>query len=191
MRAAAGCLAAVLLFAGCAAPPVAERPGEPAAADRTVEGRPATPSLSFFSRIKVPDGHEPALQLAGRGVQIFRCERVDDAFEWRFRQPDAELFDEQGRPVGRHGANFSFEHRDGSRLLGTVVAHDRASSADTLPWLLFSVKSFGKGEFAGTSYVQRINTQGGMPPTSCSAGQANRLLRVEFSADFVFYRPRG
>jgi len=171
-----------LLLAACAAPPASEGPGGQT---------PEPPSLGFFSRIRVPDGNEPALQLAARGVQIFRCERVGNDYEWRFRQPDAELFDAQGRPAGRHGANFSFEHVDGSRLLGTVVAHDKASAADTLPWLLLSTKSFGKGAFGGVSYVQRVNTRGGMPPGGCGAGQANRLLRVDFSADFVFYRPRA
>jgi len=178
----AHCLAALLLAACAAPPPSTERPAE---------RPPETPSLGFFSRLKVPDGHEPALQLAARGVQIFRCERTGDAFEWRFRQPEADLFDAQGQSVGRHGANFSFEHRDGSRLLGTVVAHEKSASADTLPWLLLSAKSFGKGAFGDVSYVQRVNTKGGMPPPGCSTGQAGRLLRVDFSADFVFYRPRG
>lgn len=177
------CCTAALL-AACAAQP-------PTATDRAGERAIAPPSLGFFSRLKVPDGHEPALQLSARGVQIFRCERFGDAFEWRFRQPEAELFDGQGQPAGRHGANFSFEHRDGSRLLGTVVAHETAASADTLPWLLLSTKSYGKGALEGVSYVQRVNTRGGMPPAGCSASQANRLLRVDFTADFVFYRPRG
>jgi Protein of unknown function (DUF3455) len=191
MRAVLGYLAVAVLLAGCAASPTADRPGEPPAAGRPADTRPAPPSLGFLSRIEVPGGQEPALQLAARGVQIFRCERLGDAFEWRFRQPEAELVDAQGQAVGRHGANFSFEHRDGSRLLGTIVAHDKAASADTVPWLLLSVKSYGKGEFGGISYVQRVNTRGGMPPSGCGADQANRLLRVEFSADFVFYRPRG
>lgn len=180
-RALATCLCTGLLLAGCAVPP-ADRPGQ---------SRPEVPSLGLFSSIKAPGGHEPTLQLAARGVQIFRCERSGDAFEWRFRQPEAELFDAQGQAMGRHGANFSFEHRDGSRLLGTVLAHEKAASADTLPWLLLSARSFGKGAFGGVSYVQRVNTRGGMPPAGCSAGQANRLLRVDFSADFVFYRPQG
>jgi hypothetical protein len=181
-RTLSACLFTGLLLAGCAAPPAADRPGE---------ARPEVPSLGLFSRIKVPGGHEPALQLAARGVQIFRCERIGDAFEWRFRQPEAELFDAQGQMMGRHGANFSFEHRDGSRLLGTVVEHEKAAAADTLPWLLLSAKSFGKGAFGGVSYLQRVNTRGGMPPAGCSVAQANRLLRVDFSADFVFYRPQG
>jgi len=178
-----GCTAASLLLAACATPPPAPDSGA---------GRPAQPpALGWLSRIKVPDGNDPALKLAARGVQIFRCERVGDAYEWRFRQPEAELFDAEGQSVGRHGANFSFEHRDGSRLLGTVVAHDRAAAADALPWLLLSAKSFGKGSLGGVSYIQRVNTRGGMPPPSCDPGQASRLLRVDFSADFVFYRLRG
>jgi hypothetical protein len=185
-------VAAALVLTGCAAPPTVGKPGASPSADRSPELRPAPPSLGLFSRIKVPDGQEPALQLSAQGVQIFRCERTDGAvYEWRFRQPDAELADLRGAVVGRHGANFSFEHRDGSRLLGTVVAHEKSASADALPWLLLSAKSFGKGEFAGISYVQRVNTRGGMPPPGCGAEQANRLLRVDFSADFIFYRPRG
>ena len=176
------CLAAVLLLAACAMPPAADGPG-----GRTL----APPSLGLFSPIKAPDGHEPVLQLAARGVQIFRCERLDNAFEWRFRQPEAELVDSQGQSVGRHGASFSFEHRDGSRLLGTVVAHEKSASFDTLPWLLLSAKSYGKGAFGGVSFVQRVNTRGGMPPAGCTAAQANRLLHVDFTADFVFYRPRS
>jgi hypothetical protein len=181
---ALACCAVTLLLAACATPP-------PAATGKAAQPALEPPSLGFFSRIKVPDGHEPALRLAARGVQIFRCERIGNEYEWRFRQPEAELFDAQGQSVGRHGANFSFEHRDGSRLLGTVVAHEKAASADTLPWLLLSAKSFGKGEFGGVSFVQRVDTRGGMPPVGCGAGQASRLLRVDFSADFVFYRPRG
>ncbi len=179
---ALACVAAALLLAACATPAPTGKPGQ---------AGPEPPALGLFSPIKVPDGHAPALQLAARGVQIFRCEPAGAGFEWRFRQPEAELFDAQGQPAGRHGASFSFEHRDGSRLLGTVVEHQAAAAADTLPWLLLTARSFGQGALAGVSYVQRVNTRGGMPPAGCSAGQANRLLRVDFSADFVFYRPRG
>ncbi len=176
---------AALLVAGCAgvqAPP----PESPGAAPRV-----QAPALGLFSSIKVPGGHDPALLLSARGVQIFRCEQQGKSLQWRFRLPEAELFDPKGRPVGRHGANFSFEYLDGSRLLGSVIAHEKSDRADTLPWLLLSAKSFGKGELAGVTYVQRVNTRGGMPPAACDANQLNRLLRVDFSADFVFYRPPG
>ena len=186
MRTCIPVVAAMLLTACVAVPPVTAPPPAPGAPPR-----PEAPSLGFFSRIKVPGGNEPALKLAAKGVQIFRCERVGNSLEWRFRLPEAELFDERGESVGRHGALFSFEHRDGSRLLGTVVAHENADSAEALPWLLFSAKSFGQGEFGGVTFVQRINTRGGMPPQRCGTAQLNQLLRVDFSADFVFYRGQG
>jgi hypothetical protein len=178
----AALLAATLAAAGCATPVVEERPGAP-------EGSPA-PRLGFFSRIKAPETVQPVLQLAAAGVQIFRCEKRDDSFVWVFRQPEADLADATGRVVARHGANFSFEHVDGSRLVGTVLGFDEPPQPGNLRWLLLATRSFGEGAFAGVTHVQRVNTSGGMPPSRCDPAQSNRLLRVNFTADFVFYRPR-
>ena len=180
-----GCVA---LLTACAAPrtafPPASGPGSPVAT--TV---PA-PSLGFFSKIKAPSAHVPALQLASRGVQIFRCEKREAGLVWVFRQPQADLLGPDGKTVGKHGANFSFEHDDGSRLVSTIVAFDEAPKPTDLRWLLLTTRSFGKGALENVSHVQRINTTGGMPPARCEASQLNQLLRVDFTSDFVFYRPR-
>ena len=148
------------------------------------------PSLGFFSKIKVPSTHAPTLQLASRGVQIFRCEKRDTGPVWVFRQPQADLLDTAGKTVGKHGANFSFEHDDGSRLVSTIAAYDEASKSTDLRWLLLTTRSFGTGAFENVTHVQRVNTSGGMPPARCEASQLNQLLRVDFTSDFVFYRPR-
>lgn len=110
---------------------------------------------------------------------------------WVFRQPDAELLGERGTVVGRHGANFSFEHIDGSRLTATITAYDDAPRSADLRWLLLSTRSYGKGTFEGMSHVQRVNTAGGTPPDRCDAAQLNQVLRVNFTADFIFYRPKS
>ena len=149
------------------------------------------PSLGLFSKIKVPDDREPVLKLAARGAQVFRCEKRDGQGIWAFRQPDAELLDATGKIVGRHGANFSFEHVDGSRLVATITANDEAPKPTDLRWLLMTTRSFGKGAFEGVTHVQRINTAGGMPPASCDAAHAGRVLRIDFTSDFLFYRPRA
>jgi hypothetical protein len=174
-------MAAIALLSGCESV-MGPAPRGPGAA--------GAPSLGLFSHIKVPDGFEPAFRLAGRGVQIFRCEAIGGEYLWRFRQPEAELTDEGGQLVARHGANFTFEHRDGSRLAATITAYDEASKRDDLRWLLMSAKSFGKGAFTPIAYIQRVNTSGGMPPASCQATDVNHLLRVNFTADFFFYRAR-
>ena len=175
-----------IALAGCAAAPQTAPAGGSSGATAGV----AAPSLGWFSNIKAPSGYEPALKLTAKGVQIFRCERRDSGYGWMPRQPEAELRDERQAVVGRHGANFSFEHTDGSRLLGTVAAYEDAPKSTDLRWLLLSTKPYGKGTFGNVAYVQRVNTSGGMPPARCEAAQLNQLLRVDFAADFVFYRAR-
>ena len=164
-------------------------PSTPAGPDKP--SAVTAPSLGLFSKIKVPGDREPVLQLSSRGVQVFRCEKRDGALVWVFRQPDAELLDARGAVVGRHGANFSFEHVDGSRLVATIASYDDAPKSTDLRWLLMTTRSFGKGTFAGITHVQRVDTRGGMPPERCEAAQVNQVLRVDFAADFVFYRPKS
>lgn len=151
----------------------------------------AVPSLGFFSRIKAPSDREAVLKLGARGAQVFRCEKRDGQGVWVFRQPDAELLDDKGKVVGRHGAAFSFEHSDGSRLVATIAAYDDAPKPADLRWLLMTTKSFGTGAFDGVTHAQRVNTAGGIPPAGCDLALAGRVRRIDFTADFIFYRPRA
>ena len=182
----------MLSLAGCATVDLAPAPAPSAPPAAAAPAAAAAPSLGFFSKIKAPETHQPVLRLTGKGVQVFRCERASSGsgLVWIYRLPEAELSDPTGKVVARHGANFSFEHSDGSRLLGTVIAYDEAPGAKDLRWLLLTTKPFGSGALAGITHVQRVNTQGGMPPAKCEPNQQNQLLRVDFSADFVFYQPR-
>jgi len=185
---ASGC---VFFLAACATPRPAFPPAPGSASTVPVTAAVPAPSLGFFSKIKAPSTHFPALQLASRGVQIFRCEKREaDAPVWVFRQPQADLLDPGGKAIGKHGANFSFEHDDGSRLVSTIAAYDEASKPTDLRWLLLMTRSFGKGALENVTHVQRVNTSGGMPPARCENAQLNQLLRVDFTSDFVFYRPR-
>lgn len=179
-------VAVAFVLSGCAT--VQE---SPQTTGRTSPPVPA-PKLGLFSSIKVPSDREPVLQLASKGVQIFRCEKRDNTLLWVFRQPEAELIDPtNGKVMGRHGASFSFEHIDGSRLIATVAAYDDAPQPTDLRWLLLTTRSFNRGAFDGVTQVQRINTKGGMPPPRCETAQSGQVLRVDFSADFVFYRPKS
>ena len=175
--------------AAAPAPAAPAVPGEAPVVVPTLEA-PTRPSLGLFSRIKAPTEVDPVLELAGVGVQIFRCEQDKESFHWIFRLPEAEVRDGRGQVVGRHGANYSFEHVDGSRLIGTIVGYDSAPNDDSLRWLLLRTQYYGQGEFDRMTYVQRVETSGGMPPDRCGAEQANQILRVPFSAKFIFYRPR-
>ena len=187
VRARFGLAVCATLISACAS----VGPGPSATAGPNKAAEVTAPSLGLFSGIKVPSDREPVLRLSARGAQIFRCEKQAGGFAWVFRQPDAELLDADGRVAGRHGANFSFEHVDGSRLVATIAAYDDAPKSTDLRWLLMTTRSFGKGAFDGVTHVQRVNTQGGMPPERCDSSQVSQVLRVDFSAEFVFYRAKS
>ena len=157
-------LACTFIIAGCQT--VSAPPASPTPPGRT---GPVSPDLGFFSKIKAPSDREPVLKLAARGAQVFRCEKRDTQGVWIFRQPDAELLDAAGKVVGRHDA----------------------PKPTDLRWLLLTTKSYGKGAFEGVTHVQRVNTAGGMPPASCDLAHAGRILRIDFTSDFVFYRARA
>jgi hypothetical protein len=187
VRTRLGAVVGALLLSACAS----VSPGPTATGAPGNAGTVAPPSLGLFSHIKAPSDREAVLKLGARGAQVFRCEKRDGQAVWVFRQPDAELVDDSGKVVGRHGANFSFENTDGSRLVASIAAYDDAPKPTDLRWLLMTTRSYGKGAFEGITHVQRVNTVGGMPPDRCDPAQAGRVLRVEFRADFVFYKPRA
>ncbi len=181
-------LAAALVL-GCAqsgsGPGAATASAPPAAHG---DGTPGALYSMFHRSLPLPAGHAEILRLRGHGTQIFRCETQGGEAHWVYRLPQAELDGADGKVAVRHGVNLSFEHIDGSRLIGEIVDHVPAPSDGALPWLLIATRSFGDGALAGVTDVQRINTVGGMPPVHCAVAQIGQVLRVPFTADFVFFR---
>src|SRR5207253_551150 len=103
----------------------------------------------------------------GKGVQVYECRAKGDGHEWAFVAPEAELFDDQGKPLGRHGAGPVWEAADGSRLVGTVSVKADAPSAGNIPWLLLATRNEGReGRFSGVTQIQRVNTMGGTAPAA-------------------------
>lgn len=132
-----------------------------------------------------------AMTLAARGVQIYECRpaKSGTGHEWVFVAPDAELFDSRGRTIGTHGAGPFWQASDGSRVVGSVKARADAPAAAAVPWLLLVTKSTGSvGAFSNVTSIQRINTVGGVAPTTpCQAGG---LARVPYTADYVLFTAR-
>jgi len=188
-RAAIVALPAALLLACAQSPPAAPAGGPAGANPQAPVATAPGPLYALLHRsLRVPEGAIEVLRLHAQGTQIFRCEAQGGALRWVFRLPEAELRDANGQLAAHHGAGLSFEHVDGSRLLGEITDHVPAPSDNTLPWLLMSTRSYGKGALADIRYVERIDTAGGMPAAGCDAAQRNQVLRVPFSADFVFLR---
>jgi hypothetical protein len=92
-------------------------------------------------------------------------------------------------PVARHGAGPSRTSTDGSVVEAHEIARADASRSDAIPWLLVEeLSTTGAGAFSEVASVQRINTWGGVAPTTgCDANAVDTLVRVPYSADYYFY----
>ncbi len=125
-----------------------------------------------------------ALTLAARGVQIYECREQ----AWAFVAPEAVLHDAQDRVVGTHGAGPVWQLTDGSRVGGSVRARFEAPGGREIPWLLLTAQAgpSAPGSLVGISYIQRVNTWGGLAPAGACVNQQS--VRVAYTADYLFYR---
>jgi hypothetical protein len=108
-------------------------------------------------------------------------------FVWTFRAPEAVLFDNDGNAVAIHYAGPTWESNSGSKVVGARVA-GATVDATAIPWLLLrATTSQGPGVFEGTTYIQRVNTTGGLAPATAPT-QAGQEARVPYTADYYFFR---
>jgi len=145
--------------------------------------------VSIPEQIKVPAGYSPVLTVHAKGDQIYQCSANKGEYVWETQAPDAKLFDAQGKIVGNHTAGPLWEYKEGSRVVGRVVKKIDMAPGSAIAWLLVEVVSHkGDGLFSNVSYINRINTRGGLPPVSgCDANHLGGEKRVAYTADYVFY----
>ena len=92
-------------------------------------------------------------------------------FEWAFKEPDADLFDAQGRKVGHHSAGPTWELTAGGKVVGKVKAKADAPDGKGVPWLLLdAVQTSGGGIMTQVKSIRRINTVGGNAPSEPPTG---------------------
>jgi len=144
---------------------------------------PATPEVP--GGIAVPDGHKPYLVAHAEGVQIYECTA---SATWRLVAPRATLTGENGKVVASHYGGPTWEARDGSAV---KAARDAgvAGAPGAVDWLRLKATSTTDGRLAATTYIQRIDTVGGVAPAgSCTAGAS---AEVPYTADYVFFKATG
>ena len=145
--------------------------------------------------LQVPAAQVLSLETQATGVQIYECKAGKDdpmRFEWSFKAPEAELFDSDGKKIGRHYAGPTWEANDGSKVVGEVKAKDNGPDPNAITWLLLSAKSTtGSGIFSQTQSIQRLNTVGGQAPAEgCNQAQVGKETRVPYKAKYYFYIAR-
>jgi hypothetical protein len=146
--------------------------------------------------LQVPDGNKVSFHAYAVGVQIYVATPSPTnpaQLVWTFKAPEAVLFaaeddcDDEGEVVGIHYAGPTWESVSGSKVVGARLAGATVDPA-AIPWLLLqAVSTEGHGIFKRTTYIQRVNTTGGLAPAAVPT-QAGQEARVPYTADYYFFR---
>ncbi len=132
-------------------------------------------------------GETVVLTVKAEGTQNYEAKAgADGKLAWVLSGPMATLA-ENGEIIGYHYPGPTWELRDGSALVGKMVASLPAATPNDIPWLKLEVISQrGSGLLSGVTTILRINTQGGKPEGSCDTEGASQ--KVPYSADYLFLR---
>jgi hypothetical protein len=141
--------------------------------------------------VQPPAGQRAAMTWTGTGELSYECRAKADAsgvHEWVFVGPEAKLTDAgTGGAMGRYFAGPTWEASDGSRITGKQVAV-APGYAGSIPFQLVKAEG-GSGSLMSVTYIQRVNTRGGVAPTeNCSGANRGARVMVPYSADYVFYK---
>ncbi|MFJ8361753.1 DUF3455 domain-containing protein [Streptomyces sp. NPDC093984] len=139
-------------------------------------------------QLRVPDGNRRIASLEAAGVQTYTCTNG----AWAFLEPAATLW--KRHDGGRHTVALHsrgpvwISTVDGSAVNAAAVPGASVPHENAVPELLLKATATrGDGMFGSVSYVQRLQTRGGVQPTgSCTSGSQ---LGVPYSATYVFYAP--
>jgi len=125
-----------------------------------------------------------------RGVQIYVCAApaAGGAPVWTLKAPHAILFEGFETAV-IHFAGPSWQALDGSLVTGTRVGSVPSPDPASIPWLLLqAATNVGPGLFADTTWIQRLETSGGVAPTSgCDDAHLGAQTLSPYRADYFFY----
>jgi len=150
------------------------------------------PQPPIPGELQVPVGNQLVLVGHALGAQIYQC---NGAGAWTFVAPEALLVDDRGRLIIHHFAGPTWQHRDGSKVVGALAKPGVTVDPKSIPWLLLNGASSAAGPFGGSTlqnvtFIQRINTRGGLAPagSTCTTRNSGEKRAIPYSADYNFYK---
>lgn len=150
------------------------------------DAAPAGLPSPLCDSLQIPGGNSLTFHAYAVGVQIYQWNGAN----WVFVAPSATLYADPGyhARVAIHYAGPTWQSISGSKVVGTKLA---TCTPDTtaIPWLkLGAISSQGPGVFDGVSFVQRVNTVGGIAPATAGTS-VGQMANVPYSAEYYFYSP--
>jgi hypothetical protein len=178
----------------------------PAAAQSNVIVPPPVPQ-----NLEVPEGNVPFAITSAEGTQNYIClvPNGGGPATWTFLGPQATLFNAQNEQLMTHYLSPNPDENNtaratwrDSRDTSTVWAVAIQNSSDpayveagAIPWLLLRVVGVEFGPDFGdrlvnTTYIQRVNTSGGVAPATGCSGRSDggKRAMVPYTTQYVFYR---
>jgi hypothetical protein len=147
--------------------------------------------------LQVPAGNEAFLEGYAIGTQDYICLPSG----WTFFGRQATSFNEHDEQIITHFLSPNpFENgtprvtwqdsEDTSKIWGLTTA-SVVVEPDAIPWLLLEVVGAQDGptggdELSETTFVQRLNTVGGVTPSTAST--VSMMALVPYSAEYFFYK---
>jgi hypothetical protein len=183
---------------------VVARP-QPARADNNITVPPVPNGLE----VKAEEGK---VFLVGHaiGTQNYICLPAGTGFAYSLFTPQATLFDDNNEKIISHffapnpGENrtirATWEYKDTSTVFAATVLNGASTDPDfveegAIAWLKLEVKNHLDGPTGGvklsrTTFIQRLNTHGGLAPATGCASLTDVGTRafVPYRADYFFYR---
>jgi Protein of unknown function (DUF3455) len=159
--------------------------------------------------LEVPAGNQVFLEGHAVGTQNYSCLPTDASVAWTFFGPQATLFDDEDRQLITHFLSPNPDEHgtaratwQDSRDTSSVWAMAIASASDpdvvetgAIPWLLLQRVGAEPGPTGGdrltrTTFIQRLNTAGGVAPSAGCARSTDVGQRalVPYTADYFFYK---
>lgn len=166
------------------------------------------------AEIQVETGNVPYLVGHATGTQNYICLPSGTGFAFKLFTPQATLFDDKGKQITTHYFSPNpDEHgtiratwqdsEDTSTVWGEVKPGDASSDANfvaqgAIPWLLVTAVGKQNGRngdntLSQATFIQRVNTAGGVAPaTGCAASaDIGTQVYVPYTADYFFFRKAG
>lgn len=154
---------------------------------------PAGPAIqqpnlpSSCGSVQVPLGNKRSFNVYAQGVQVYRW----NGTTWDFIAPEANLFTTPkfSGKFGIHYAGPTWES-SGSKVVGARLTSCTPDST-AIPWLLLkTILNEGAGVFNKVTYIQRVNTTGGLAPAE-PGSKIGEAVRIPYTAEYYFYRTGG
>jgi len=138
--------------------------------------------------VQAPAGNKLLARVYAIGVQTYRW----NGSSWVFVEPVATLYNDPSHhdKAGIHYAGPTWEANNGAKVVAARLASCTADP-NAIPWLLLQTTSTeGTGILSLVTYIQRINTVGGLAPAAPGAS-IGAVAEVPYTAEYYFYRAKN